>query len=363
MDDDVDLAVAGGGGIEGAAEVGEVHALFALFERHEDPAICLGEEMDRAGLFLGPNRWHCSWKFDHTGVRQSRETPRILNNSTRSLAGCSSPCVCEGQPDDTIAHMNLREGQAAAPGGEPEWGKAPPANGERQFLSGPQDRSSELLRTARIAWEFTRGFRKLHWVGPCVTVFGSARFPAGHEFYVTGRELGAELAKAGFTVMTGGGPGLMEAANRGAFENGGRSVGCNIQLPEEQAPNAFLHTFVEFRYFFVRKVMLAKYSYAFVGLPGGFGTLDEMLEVATLIQTGKIRNFPLVLIGTGYWGPLVDFLRERPLAFGTIDQVDVERFHVTDSPAEAVEYIRAIALKNFGLKYHSPPKRRRWLLE
>jgi uncharacterized protein (TIGR00730 family) len=244
-----------------------------------------------------------------------------------------------------------------------EWGKAPPDDSERKFLAGPHDRSSELLRTLRIAWEFTRGFRKLHWVGPCVTVFGSARFARTHEYYALGREVGAELARAGFTVMTGGGPGLMEAANRGAFENGGQSVGCNIQLPKEEAPNAYLHDFVEFHYFFVRKVMLAKYSYAFVGLPGGFGTLDEMFEVATLIQTGKIRNYPLVLVGRDYWQPLVDFLRERPLALGLIDEVDVARFHVTDSPAEAAEYIRAIALKNFGLKYRVPPKRRRWLFE
>ena len=245
-----------------------------------------------------------------------------------------------------------------------EWGKQPPPDdAERKFLAGPQDRSSELLRTVRIAWEFMRGFRKLHWVGPCVTVFGSARFPSTHEYYAQGRELGAELAKAGFTVMTGGGPGLMEAANRGAFEIGGRSVGCNIQLPEEQAPNAYLHEFVEFHYFFVRKVMLAKYSYAYVGLPGGFGTLDEMFEVATLIQTGKIRNFPMVLFGRDYWQPLIDFLRERPLAYGTIEPVDLERFHLTDSPAEAVEYIRDIALKNFGLKYQASPRRRRWLLE
>ena len=249
------------------------------------------------------------------------------------------------------------------PAGGGEWGKTPPDDLERKLLAGPQDRSSELLRTFRIAWEFTRGFRKLHWVGPCVTVFGSARFQPSHEFYVQGRELGAELAKAGFTVMTGGGPGLMEAANRGAFENGGRSVGCNIQLPQEQAPNAYLHDFVEFRYFFVRKVMLAKYSYAFVGLPGGFGTLDEMFEVATLIQTGKIRNYPLVLIGREYWQPLMDFLRERPLAWGTIEQADLDRFFVTDSVVDAVAHIRDIALKNFGLKYRAAPKRRRWLLE
>jgi len=248
------------------------------------------------------------------------------------------------------------------PPGSP-WGKAPPEDPERQFLSGPQDRSSELLRTLRIAWEFTRGFRKLHWVGPCVTVFGSARFPESHPYYELARETGRQISRAGFTVMTGGGPGLMEAANRGAIETGGRSVGCNIELPMEQAPNKYLDTFVEFRYFFVRKVMLAKYSYAFVALPGGFGTLDELFEVSTLIQTGKIRNYPTVLIGREYWQPLIEFLRDRPLALGTIDPEDLARFHVTDSPQEATEYIRDIALSNFGLRYRRPPRKRRVLFE
>ena len=247
----------------------------------------------------------------------------------------------------------------------PEWGKAPPGNGERQFLSGPADRSSELLRTFRIGWEFLRGFRKLHWVGPCVTIFGSARFMEDHPYYELSREMGKASARAGFTVMTGGGPGLMEAANRGAMEAGGRSVGCNIELPLEQAPNRFLDVFVEFRYFFVRKVMLAKYSYAFVALPGGFGTLDELFEISTLIQTGKIRNYPTVLIGREYWQPLMDFLRERPLAMKTIDPIDLERFFVTDSPEEAAEYIRDVAMRNFGLKYGQkpPPRRRRFLFE
>jgi len=246
-----------------------------------------------------------------------------------------------------------------------EWGKSPPGNGERQFLSGPADRSSELLRTLRISWEFLRGFRALHFVGPCVTVFGSARFAEDHPYYAMGRELGKATARAGFTVMTGGGPGLMEAANRGALEAGGRSVGCNIELPMEQAPNPYLDTFVEFRYFFVRKVMLAKYSYAFVALPGGFGTLDELFEVSTLIQTGKIRNFPTVLMGRDYWQPLIDFLRDRPLAMKTIDPADFEHFFVTDSATEAAEYIRDIAMKNFGLKYgqRPPPRRRRFLFE
>ena len=163
--------------------------------------------------------------------------------------------------------------------------------------------------------------------------------------------------------MTGGGPGLMEAANRGAQEAGGRSVGCNIELPLEQDPNPYMDLFVEFHYFFVRKVMLSKYSYAFVALPGGFGTLDELFEISTLIQTGKIRNFPCVLIGRDYWEPLMAFLRNRLVAMGTIDPEDFERFYVTDSPSEAAEYIRHHAMKNFGLKYQPPIKRRRALFE
>ncbi len=151
-------------------------------------------------------------------------------------------------------------------------------------------------------------FRNLHFVGPCVTVFGSARLTEPHPYYLLARELGAQIARAGFTVMTGGGPGLMEAANRGAKDAEGVSIGCNITLPKDQKPNHFLDKWVEFRYFFVRKLMLAKYSYGFIAMPGGFGTLDEFFEIATLVQTGKIKNFPVILMGAEYWTPLLRFL-------------------------------------------------------
>ena len=197
------------------------------------------------------------------------------------------------------------------------WGTGAGPDGLQRFLRGPQRRHLELLRAVRIFLELMRGFRALHFVGPCVTVFGSARFGDGHPYYRLGREVGELLARAGFTVMTGGGPGLMEAANRGAREAGGRSVGCNIELPREQRPNAYLDHWVTFEHFFVRKVMLVKYSHAFIALPGGFGTLDEVFETATLIQTQKIQEFPLVLIGTDFWRPLIDFLENRLVAEGT----------------------------------------------
>lgn len=229
------------------------------------------------------------------------------------------------------------------------------------FLEGPQKRRSELFRIVKIGWEFFKGFRMLHFVGPCVTVFGSARFKEDHVYYQMARETGALLARAGFTVMTGGGPGIMEAANRGAHEVGGRSIGCNIELPMEQHENPYLDKFVTFRYFFVRKVMLVKYSYAFITMPGGFGTMDEIFETATLIQTGKIHHFPIVLMGKDFWQPLLDFMEQRLIKVGTIDREDMERLIVTDDPVEAVRSVTEIGMQQFGLTYgpHAKPS---WLI-
>lgn len=241
------------------------------------------------------------------------------------------------------------------------WGIGPDAPEVARFLAGPQRRMEELRRALRIFFEFVRGFRAFHFAGPCVTVFGSARFSENHPYYQLARQVGAELAGAGFTVMTGGGPGIMEAANRGAKEAGGRSIGCNIRLAREQLPNRYLDQWITFRYFFVRKVMLVKYSYAFVALPGGFGTLDEIFETATLIQTIKIRGFPLVIMGKEYWQPLFDFMAAKMVNEGTIDQADLDRFIVTDSPQQAVESITEIAKRAFGLTYGSR-MRRRWFL-
>ena len=232
-----------------------------------------------------------------------------------------------------------------------------------RFLEGPQQRGFELARAVQIFFEFLGGFRKLHFAGPCVTVFGSARFREGHRYYRLAREVGSLLAAAGFTVMTGGGPGIMEAANRGAKEVGGRSLGCNIELPLEQKPNPYVDRWITFRHFFVRKVMLVKYSYAFIALPGGFGTLDEIFETATLIQTGKIQEFPLVLMVRDFWRPLIEFMENRLVADRTIDPDDMGRIFVTDSPVEAVEKITQVAMARFGLSYAQRIKRRWFLRE
>lgn len=243
------------------------------------------------------------------------------------------------------------------------WGLTSGDVEERLLLQGPRSRLSELNQLTNITLECLRGFRRLHFVGPCVTVFGSARFHEKHPYYALTRELGAELAKAGFTVITGGGPGLMEAANRGAKEAGGYSVGCNIKLPREQKPNPYLDEWVDFRYFFVRKLMLAKYSYAFVCVPGGFGTMDELFEIATLVQTGKIEQFPIVLMGTEYWQPLLDFVGKTMLAAPTIDAQDVQLLQPCDSPQEVAARVRDVAMQKFGLTYGKRIKKRWWLLE
>ena len=232
---------------------------------------------------------------------------------------------------------------------------AEPEPEERYFLEGPKTRRRELYSVLRIAGELIRGFRTLHFVGPCVTVFGSARFPETHPYYALARQVGGALARLGFTVMTGGGPGIMEAANRGARDANGPSIGCNIVLPTEQKLNAYVDTHLTFRYFFVRKVMLVKYSYAFVVMPGGVGTMDELFEAVTLIQTKKIESFPVVLMGVDYYKPLVAFLREM-VDVGTISREDLDLFLFTDSVDEAMAHIQKYAIEKFGLVRHKIPK-------
>jgi uncharacterized protein (TIGR00730 family) len=221
---------------------------------------------------------------------------------------------------------------------------------EQKFLEGPRSRWQEFNFLLRIFREFIYGFRKLHFTGPCITVFGSARFAEQNPYYQLARQMGQEIARLGFAVMTGGGPGIMEAANRGAREAGGISIGCNIILPKEQHPNPYLDKWVTFDHFFIRKVLLSKYSYGFVVMPGGYGTLDEFFEALTLIQTGKFKRFPVVLMGTEFHRELYAYLRD--LAKGkTIDALDLNLFLLTDSVPEAVEHLRKNAIDQFKLTY------------
>lgn len=241
------------------------------------------------------------------------------------------------------------------------WGKGPSTPVAQDFLRGPLGRVTEFWRACRIFGEFIRGFRALHFVGPCVTVFGSARFAEDHQYYGLAREMGRRIAAMGLTTMTGGGPGIMEAANRGARDAGGPSIGCNIKLPKEQKPNPYVDRWVEFHYFFVRKVMLVKYSYAFVCMPGGFGTLDELWEIATLVQTRKVQNFPIILMGTEYWKPMVEFIQKTLIPVKTVDAADLGLLTVTDSPEEAVEVIRE-SLERTLTPPQRRPRRKLWFL-
>ncbi len=216
---------------------------------------------------------------------------------------------------------------------------------ERSFLEGPRARWKEFLYTMAVVVQFVKGFRALHFVGPCVTVFGSARFDENHSYYKLTRSLAAEISKLGFTILTGGGPGLMEAANRGARDAGGLSIGCNIVLPHEQKENAYLDRFVLIDYFFVRKELLRKYSNAIVVMPGGFGTLDEFFETITLIQTSKIESFPIIIMGTAYHKDLMEHISQMAAA-KTIHQDDLNLIFVTDSVEETLAYIK----KNINAK-------------
>lgn len=211
---------------------------------------------------------------------------------------------------------------------------------EKRFLSGPRERSKDLESATRYFLEFIQGFETLGAIDrPCVTVFGSARLGESTPYYELARQLGRRLAEEGLAVMTGGGPGIMEAANRGAKEAGGLSIGCNIELPFEQQPNPYLDIFIEFNHFFIRKVMLVKYSSAFVVFPGGFGTLDEAFETVTLMQTDKIEDFPLISMGVEFWQPMADFMRETLVTRGTIGKSDIHLWSPTDSVDEATALI------------------------
>ena len=227
------------------------------------------------------------------------------------------------------------------------------------YLEGPKSRGYEFGFAFRVFRQFLKGFRVLHFLGPCITVFGSARFKEENLFYQSAREFGKRIAESGFAVMTGGGPGIMEAANRGAFENGGISVGCNIELPFEQKPNPYMNKWITFEHFFVRKVLLIKYSYAFIIMPGGFGTMDEFFETLTLVQTKMITRFPIVLFGKAYYKELWEYL-EYIAQQGTINREDLSLVMLTDDIDEAMQHINAYINTNYIPK---PRKRRWWFFE
>jgi uncharacterized protein (TIGR00730 family) len=212
---------------------------------------------------------------------------------------------------------------------------------EAEALAWQQRQIKDLWRIFRIMSEFVEGFETLSRIGPCVSIFGSARTPRGHRYYRMAEAVGRCLVEHGFGVITGGGPGIMEAANKGAKEAGGVSVGLNIVIPHEQESNPYIDRdkLINFDFFFVRKVMFVKYAQGFIVLPGGFGTMDELFEALTLIQTGKASRFPVILMGTDYWSGLLDWLRNEMLAAGNISPEDLELFMLTDAPEEAAEII------------------------
>jgi len=228
------------------------------------------------------------------------------------------------------------------------------------YLNGPQSRGFELAFAWKVFRQILTGNRELYFVGPCITVFGSARFREDHPYYGIAREFGKRIAGMGFTVMTGGGPGIMEAANRGAFEHGGKSVGCNIHLPMEQKPNPYMQKWITFDYFFLRKAMLLKYSYAFIVMPGGFGTMDELFNTLTLIQTKSLTRFPVVLFGKSYYQSMVDMFRKM-VSEETILTSDLDLLLVTDDMDEAMNHINLYISDNYDLM----KKRKRfwWLFE
>lgn len=227
------------------------------------------------------------------------------------------------------------------------------------YLDGPKSRGFEFIFALNVFWQFIQGFRKLHYIKPSITIFGSARFAEDHRYYKAARKFGALISEMGFATMTGGGPGIMEAANRGAFENGGESIGCNIQLPFEQKPNQYLTRTITFEHFFVRKVLLVKYSYAFIIMPGGFGTMDELFETLTLIQTKTITGFPVVLYGTDFFKPLLEYMNLMARE-GTISIEDLELVLLTDDFDEAKTHILKYITSNYKVV---PTKPKWWLFE
>jgi len=232
---------------------------------------------------------------------------------------------------------------------------------EKGFFRGKQSRWKELKYALGLVLQFIKGFRAMHFIGPCITVFGSARFKEDHPYYQLARKVSEEISKLGFTIMTGGGPGIMEAANRGARDAGGPSVGCNIVLPQEKYSNPYLDKFIDIEYFFVRKELLRKYSFAFVVMPGGFGTLDEFFETITLIQTKKTAPFPIVIMGVDFHKDLKNHIN-RMAKEGTISKDDLKLVLYTDDVNEAVEHIHHYAKTTFEIKKKVEKDKPFWFL-
>ncbi len=224
---------------------------------------------------------------------------------------------------------------------------------EFDYLKGARSRWKEFVFSFDVLLEFIKGFRNLHFIGPCITIFGSARFDEHHPYYQSARELAQKLGEVGYAIMTGGGPGIMEAANRGAHDAGALSLGCNIELPFEQKPNPYLNKFVTIRYFFVRKELLRKYSSGFVVMPGGLGTLDEFFEVATLIQTGKINNFPVVIMGVEHHQKLIEFL-DQLIQIKTVSADDYKNILFTDDIELAFQHIDSFRNKRIKMTPNNP---------
>jgi uncharacterized protein (TIGR00730 family) len=283
---------------------------------------------------------------DEAPTSGSGETTSTPESDTGQGAGEVRPGETgPGGPERRSGRVVMRRDAAARMG-------KPAQTEDEQFLErrpppgeAPDFLDSDPWRALRILSEFVEGFDALATVGPAVTVFGSARVAAGAPEYELARSIARRLAESGFAIITGGGPGIMEAANRGCREGGGLSIGCNIELPHEQGLNAYVDLGVEFKYFFARKTMFVKYADAFVIMPGGFGTLDEMFEALTLIQTGKIRDFPVVLVGTAYWQGMLDWMRTVLVPVGAVNDADIGLLKLTDDPDEVVEIIRAYVAK------------------
>ncbi len=257
-----------------------------------------------------------------------------------------SPSAPQARPGPSAATRRARFFQGPVVRSEDQ---VLPTTTDQRLLdsAGPTDWvHADPWRVLRIQSEFVEGFGALAELGPAVSVFGSARTPRDHWSYSAAVEVGRRLAESGLAVITGGGPGIMEAANRGAVEAGGVSVGLGIELPFEQGLNDYVDLGINFRYFFARKTMFVKYAQGFIALPGGFGTLDELFESLTLVQTRTVRRFPIVLLGSAYWGPLVAWLRDTMVAEGKISETDLELIRVTDDPLEAVEHVVSLTRDN-----------------